>query len=162
MQQFEYKVVAAPRRGEKTKGARTVQERFAHALSTLMNDLGKDGWEYLRSDTLPCEERIGLTGRTTVFQNMLVFRRVLAATQPMSIEAPLALPLRAVAITPAPLNRPNQASSELPASIQRPSGFRKLLAEAPVGEAPRITLVAPRSEMVTTIGAAPGNGLSKA
>ena len=66
MQQFEYKVVAAPRRGEKTKGARTVQERFAHALSTLMNDLGKDGWEYLRSDTLPCEERIGLTGRTTI------------------------------------------------------------------------------------------------
>jgi hypothetical protein len=79
MPRYEYKVVAAPRKGLKAKTARTSEDRFAHALATVMNDQAKDGWEYLRTDTLPCEERKGLTGRTTVYQNMLVFRREVAA-----------------------------------------------------------------------------------
>lgn len=79
MAQFEYKVVAAPTRGEKVRGAKTTQDRFAQALMTVMNDLGRDGWEYLRADSLPCEERVGFTGRQTTFQHMLVFRRVIAA-----------------------------------------------------------------------------------
>lgn len=83
MQQFEYKVVPAPVRGEKVKGARRTPERFAHALGALMNQLARDGWEYLRADTLPCEERTGLTGKTTTFQNMLVFRRALTAALPI-------------------------------------------------------------------------------
>lgn len=79
---FEYKVVPAPTRGKKAKGVKTAADRFAHALSEVMNELSAEGWEYLRTDTLPAEERHGLTGRTTVFQNMLVFRRsVTAGTQ---------------------------------------------------------------------------------
>ena len=79
MQQFEYKVIAAPRRGEKAPGAKSTPERFAVALSHLMNDLGAQGWDYLRADTLPVDERVGLTGTKTSFQTMLVFRRVLEA-----------------------------------------------------------------------------------
>lgn len=79
MPQFEYKVIPAPRRGEKVKGAKTTEDRFAAALMRVMNELGADGWEYLRADTLPCDERSGLTGTKTSFQNMLVFRRGLAA-----------------------------------------------------------------------------------
>ncbi len=75
---YEYKVIPAPRRGEKARGAKSTAERFAYALTQVMNDLGRDGWEYLRADTLPCEERVGLTGKATAFQNMLVFRRSLA------------------------------------------------------------------------------------
>ena len=41
-----------------------------------MNRLGADGWDYVRADALPCDERVGLTGTKTTFQNMLVFRRV--------------------------------------------------------------------------------------
>lgn len=83
MAQYEYKVVPSPRKGEKARGAKTVQERFALALTTLMNRLGQEGWEYLRADALPCDERVGFTGTKTVFQSMLVFRRVLdAAAQP--------------------------------------------------------------------------------
>ncbi|WP_233193035.1 DUF4177 domain-containing protein [Acidimangrovimonas sediminis] len=74
---YEYKVVPAPRRGEKARGAKQTEDRFAHALASLMNRMGRDGWDYLRAETLPCEERSGLTGRTTTFQNMLVFRRVI-------------------------------------------------------------------------------------
>jgi hypothetical protein len=78
MPRYEYKVVAAPRKGLKAKSARTPEDRFALALATIMNEQAKDGWEYLRTDTLPCEERKGFTGRSTVYQNMLVFRREVA------------------------------------------------------------------------------------
>jgi hypothetical protein len=72
---YEYKVVPAPTRGKKARGLKSPAERFAGALAQVMNELAAEGWEYLRTDTLPAEERSGLTGRTTVFQNMLVFRR---------------------------------------------------------------------------------------
>ena len=95
MQAYEYKVIPAPRRGEKVRGARTVPERFAVALTQAMNDMARDGWDYLRADTLPCDERVGLTGTATHFQNMLVFRRTLpqavVATRPESVRTPVAL-----------------------------------------------------------------------
>lgn len=77
MQRFEYKVVPAPTRGEKVRTAKTGADRFAHALAQVMNALGREGWDYVRADTLPSEERTGFTGRTTVYHNMLVFRRSL-------------------------------------------------------------------------------------
>ncbi len=79
---YEYKVVPAPARGLKAKGLKTAEDRFANALQTAMNDLAADGWEYLRADTLPSEQREGLMSKTTVFQNMLVFRRVKSAGAP--------------------------------------------------------------------------------
>ena len=84
MQRFEFKVIPAPKRGEKARGVKTTEERFALALTSLMNQLGAEGWDYVRADVLPCDERAGLTGGTkTTFQNMLVFRRVIneAATE---------------------------------------------------------------------------------
>ena len=91
MQAYEYKVVPAPRRGEKARGAKSTADRFAVALMHVMNDLGRDGWEYLRADTLPCEERVGLTGTATHFQHLLVFRRALAAAPVHSAPAPVAV-----------------------------------------------------------------------
>lgn len=73
--QYEFKVVPAPRRGEKARGVKTTEERFALALTLLMNDLGREGWDYVRADTLPVDERSGLTGTKTSYHNMLVFRR---------------------------------------------------------------------------------------
>lgn len=77
MSGFEYKVVPAPKRGLKAKGIKGSEARFANALQTVMNELGAEGWEYQRTDTLPLEERQGLTGKATSFQNMLIFRRAL-------------------------------------------------------------------------------------
>lgn len=77
MPRYEYKVVPAPTRAAKVKGVKGTEARFAVALSEIMNEMGAEGWEYQRTDTLPCEERSGLTRKTTSFQNMLVFRRVL-------------------------------------------------------------------------------------
>lgn len=77
MQRFEYKVVPAPTKGEKAKGAKTTADRFAVALMSVMNAQGAEGWDYIRADTLPCDERSGLTGTKTQFRHMLVFRRAL-------------------------------------------------------------------------------------
>ena len=79
---YEYKVIPAPARGLKARGLKTHEDRFANALQTAMNEQSDSGWEYLRTDTLPSEQREGLMSKTTVYQNMLVFRRVKAAVSP--------------------------------------------------------------------------------
>ena len=73
--QFEYTAIPAPTRGEKAKDAKTPGERYALALSDELNRMAADGWEYIRADVLPSEERTGLTGRSTVYHNLLIFRR---------------------------------------------------------------------------------------
>lgn len=118
MPAYEYKVVPAPRRGQKARNVKGVEAQFAHALSILMNDLGREGWEYLRADTLPCEERVGLTGRQTTYQNLLVFRRTLPdkatpapETKPepvVTVPAPAAIP------APIPVAPPTASADPLP------------------------------------------------
>ena len=78
MERYEYNIVPAPTKGQRAKGVKGTDARFAHTLSELMNELGKDGWEYLCADTLPCEERSGFTKRSTVYKTLLVFRRPMA------------------------------------------------------------------------------------
>ena len=75
MSAFEYKVVPAPQKGQKSKGIKGAEARFALALETLMNDMAAEGWEYQRAETLPSQERSGLTGSTTEWRNLLIFRR---------------------------------------------------------------------------------------
>lgn len=99
MQRFEFKVIPAPRRGEKARGVKTTEDRFALALTTLMNQLGAEGWDYVRADTLPCEERAGFTGSKTTFQSLLVFRRVIDGAQSAAQSSRLML-TEAVGTTP--------------------------------------------------------------
>lgn len=99
MQRFEFKVIPAPKRGEKARGVKSTEDRFALALTSLMNQLGAEGWDYVRADALPCEERVGLTGTKTTFQNVLVFRRVLSSGVEMQPTARLLLQ-EPVAATP--------------------------------------------------------------
>lgn len=77
MQKYEFRVVPAPERGLKAKGIKGAADRFAHALESVMNRMGAEGWDYVRADTLPATERSGLTSSHTVYRNMLVFRRPL-------------------------------------------------------------------------------------
>ncbi len=75
---YEFKVVPAPRRGEKARGLRTTEDRFALALGNVINVMAAEGWDYVRAETLPVEERSGLMGTKTSYHNMLVFRRELS------------------------------------------------------------------------------------
>ncbi|MDX5402554.1 MAG: DUF4177 domain-containing protein [Rhodobacterales bacterium] len=106
---YEYRVIPAPVKGTKAKGAKTAEERFALTLQQAMNTMAEDGWEFLRAETLPSEERSGLTGRKTVYHNMLVFRRksaaAVAAFQPREVP-PLAV---------------NTPQADAPVAFSRPS-----------------------------------------
>ena len=116
MQQlYEYTVIPAPARGEKARGARTPAERFSFALLTEMNRMAANGWEYVRAETLPSEERSGLTSRSTVYHNVLVFRRALAPARSAAAAQPTpatTAPSDAAPARPAAAaSRPMQATS---------------------------------------------------
>ena len=134
MQRYEYRVMPAPRKADKVKGARTTEERFAAALTGVMNDLGAQGWEYLRADTLPCEERSGLTGSKTTFQTLLVVRRTIAEPE---VEHPAEAAPPAVA--------PVEIAAPVAPPVRRPTPLWLGKAEAPAGQAPVLGPAAPRS-----------------
>ena len=72
---YEYKVVPAPTKGQKARGIKGADGRFANALEAKMNTLAADRWEFLRTETLPSEERSGLTSTATKYRSVMVFRR---------------------------------------------------------------------------------------
>jgi hypothetical protein len=72
---YEYKVVPAPARGVKARGVKTPEARFALAVETMMNEMAAERWEFLRSETLPSEERAGLASTATQWRTVMVFRR---------------------------------------------------------------------------------------
>ena len=117
MPRYEYKVVPAPTKGLKGKGVKGAEAKFAHAIQELMNGLSGYGWEYQRAETLPSVERAGLTGSTTEWRNVLVFRRLREgeadAFSPEMLPAPAAV---AMAAAPAPEPEP-QAPEEVEAAL---------------------------------------------
>lgn len=133
MQSYEYKVVPAPARGDKARGLKTPVERFAATLATVMNDLARDGWDYVRADTLPSEERSGLTKRTTVYHSVLVFRRALAAAPAPALAAPAA----------------DEAPRRL-LTTEAPAGKAPALQVEPVGAAPKLGGARPESKPEAT------------
>ncbi|SES64835.1 DUF4177 domain-containing protein [Paracoccus homiensis] len=110
---YEYTAIAAPARGEKAKEAKTPTDRYALGFTAELNRMAADGWEYIRADVLPSEERTGLTGRTTVYHNLLVFRR------PLSHVSAAPRPEYPAAAAPAPEPRPQPQLPEA-AAPQRP------------------------------------------
>lgn len=123
---YEYKVIPAPKKPSRIKGVRGTEAKFAASLAEIMNGLGRDGWEYQRADTLPCEERAGLTRRTTVFQNVLVFRREIA-DEPveMSVRTPTEAPKLAADVV---------AQIEKQPEPDAPAVHRAAAADAPAEE----------------------------
>jgi hypothetical protein len=75
MTTYQYRVVPAPTKGLKAKGIKGPEARFSNAIEDLMNTMGAEGWEYQRAETLPSQERVGLTGSATQWRNVLVFRK---------------------------------------------------------------------------------------
>lgn len=106
MQRYEFKVIPAPRRGDKARGIKTTEDRFALALANVMNEQGREGWNYVRADTLPVDERAGFTGTKTSFHTMLVFRRCL--------EGEAAVPQRLITAEPAASTPPRLGPAETP------------------------------------------------
>jgi len=112
---FEYKAVPAPTHGTKAKGVKSTEDRFALALTDALNELADDGWDYVRAETLPCDERKGLTGTQTTYQNVLIFRRQIIPVE-ADVAAPRATsqPLPTLTLGQAPLSRTDPPISRAP------------------------------------------------
>ncbi|SFR43857.1 DUF4177 domain-containing protein [Litoreibacter janthinus] len=129
MSKFEYQVVPAPRKGKSVRKVRGTEAKFANTISSLMNEMAAEGWEYQRAETLPCEERQGLTGKTVKYHSLLVFRRALAedvAADEVAAPAVVAAP---VVAAPDPKPEPEEAARAEPvlsrdaAAGPAPEGF---------------------------------------
>ena len=108
MTQYEYQVIASPRRTKRIKGVKTGAGRFAHALTDAINDMAAEGWEYLRAETLPADEKKGmLSSASETYHSVLVFRRAKPAAQVQPA-------LRAAPVKPEPvLSEPAPAAPGL-------------------------------------------------
>ena len=91
MTSYTYKIVAAPERARKIRGAKGPEARFAATLEEDLNALGEDGWEFLRTETFSVEERTGLTGKKRIDRQVMVFRKALeepaVAGPPLTLRA---------------------------------------------------------------------------
>lgn len=115
MDVYEYKVVPAPAKGQKARGVRKSEDKFAYAIQQVMNQNAQDGWEFLRSETLPNEERVGLTNTSTTYRSMLVFRRPTESVAPEVSPAAKAIPTRVTAAEP-----PKQFPKPIPEDASEP------------------------------------------
>ena len=122
MPSHEYRVVPAPRRGIKAKGARRPEDRFAHAVESEMNRMAAEGWEYVRSDTLPRDHKAGWFSRpVTVYDTVLVFRRAAADSQPQRAAAPMPPPM---ALTPPSFVAAPAVANVPPPTVAAPAASR--------------------------------------
>ncbi|MEM7059045.1 MAG: hypothetical protein AAF557_15775 [Pseudomonadota bacterium] len=80
---YEYKCVGAPEKGKRRRGAKTRSDRVANAMEITIQAEAVDGWEYLRTDLIPIEERSGMFKRPQeVHRAVMVFRRALGREAP--------------------------------------------------------------------------------
>ena len=76
MTHYEYKVVPAPRRAKRVRGVKGAEELFALTLTDAINEVARQGWEYVRAEHLSAEAPGGwFRGGTSGEQAVLVFRR---------------------------------------------------------------------------------------
>lgn len=144
---YEYTVIAAPNRGEKTKDAKTPTDRYAVAMAAELNRMAAEGWDYVRAETLPSEERSGITGRSTVYHNLLVFRRAAAALDDAPAAAAADAPQPEYPVSASRARTPEPAPALPEAAAPRPADHTITDAPVPLPQdsTPPATPPAPRS-----------------
>ncbi len=85
---FEFRVVPAPRKGERVPGLKTDEARMANTLTDVLNQMATDGWDYVRADQLPNDTSTDLTGTAPKTMVLLVFRRPLPSERPRARRRP--------------------------------------------------------------------------
>jgi hypothetical protein len=76
MTHYDYKVVPAPIRSKRVKGVQSAEEQFALTLAEEINAVARQGWEYVRAETLHHETPRGWFRRAASSdQSVLIFRR---------------------------------------------------------------------------------------
>lgn len=76
MSYFDYKVVPAPQRVKKVRGVTGAADLFALTLTDAINEVARQGWEYVRAERMVAEAPGGFLRKAAASeQTMLVFRR---------------------------------------------------------------------------------------
>jgi hypothetical protein len=55
MTYYDYKVIPAPKRAKRVKGVHGTEDLFALTLTEAINEVARQGWEYVRAEHLPAE-----------------------------------------------------------------------------------------------------------
>lgn len=74
MRKYEYKVVPVPAACLKTTGLDKGTDPVAFTVETVLNDLGVEGWEFVRSEAVSLRKG-GFFGRGEILREVMVFRR---------------------------------------------------------------------------------------
>lgn len=83
MNHYEYKVVPAPKRAKRVRGVKGAEDLFALTLTDAINEVARQGWEYVGAEHLPAEAPGGwFRGATAGEHTLLVFRRAHEALGP--------------------------------------------------------------------------------
>ena len=89
MSYFDYKVVPAPQRVKKVRGVTGAADLFALTLTDAINEVARQGWEYVRAETMVAEAPGGFLRKAAASeQTMLVFRRPREQLSPRLAAAP--------------------------------------------------------------------------
>ncbi|MGB0854022.1 MAG: DUF4177 domain-containing protein [Pikeienuella sp.] len=108
MSSAEYKTVPAPRRVKKIKGVKGAEATLAKMVEEIISEQASAGWDYVRTDTFPVEEKSGLfSARETVLKGVMVFKR--------GGQAPAYAPPPQAAPQPAPYSPPPAPTMHAPA-----------------------------------------------
>ena len=59
MTHYDYKVIPAPKKVKRVKGVSGAEELFAVTLTDAINEVARQGWEYVRAERLPAESPRG-------------------------------------------------------------------------------------------------------
>jgi hypothetical protein len=75
MTEYEYRVIPAPAKPVQGKGAVGGSDRFASIFAEMLNDMGREGWLYVRTDVVTERRGRWPFRRRTETQELLVFQR---------------------------------------------------------------------------------------
>ncbi len=98
MERYEYQVVKTPSKSTKYKGMEKGADTFAQTLMDGMNELAREGWQFVRTEVM-MEERRSIFGNSRVNHDYMIYRRSLRSNG-MRLDEPVS-PLR-VRKAPAP------------------------------------------------------------
>ena len=124
MPYYDYKVVPAPRRMKKVRGVNDSDELLAMTLTEAINEHARQGWEYVRAESLSAETPGGWLRRgRAVTQTLLVFRQPRETLGPRLAAAEAGAPAGHPAPTrvePRPEPRPEPVAVRVPGTDQEP------------------------------------------
>jgi hypothetical protein len=88
MTYYDYKVIPAPKRAKRVKGVHGAEDLFALTLTEAINEVARQGWEYVRAEHLPAEASRGwFRAPAAGEQTVLLFRRARDSAGPRLVAA---------------------------------------------------------------------------